>query len=189
MRWPATSVDARAWSAAAARLQAGEASLGEVGVAAVVAEADTAATDAEAGAEARDTEAISATEVDRVLTVDAPVTNNAFVWALAPEKPRRPRSRWWTVGAAFALLALFIWTRGTLPRLRVDQLMNFAWKFMLPLSLTNLFAAAAWHYMMPGPALPRWLICIMLVVGPYLLLGRSLFKSKQLTKRVYRYAE
>ena len=93
----------------------------------------------------------------------------------------------WFFAKLFALMALFIWTRGTLPRLRVDQLMNFAWKFMLPLSLTNLFAAAVWHYMPPG--LPRWLICIMLVVGPYLLLGRSLFKSKQLTKRVYRFAE
>jgi NADH-quinone oxidoreductase subunit H len=82
---------------------------------------------------------------------------------------------------------MFIWTRGTLPRLRVDQLMNFAWKFMLPLSLMNLLAAAVWHYMPPGA--PRWIVCALLVVGPYLLLGRGLFKNKQLAKRVYRYAE
>jgi NADH-quinone oxidoreductase subunit H len=87
----------------------------------------------------------------------------------------------------FVLLGLFIWTRGTLPRLRVDQLMNFAWKFMLPLTLINLMAAAIWHYMPQG--LPRWIICGMLVVGPYFLLGRGLFKSKHLAKRVYRYAD
>lgn len=37
---------------------------------------------------------------------------------------------------------LFIWTRGTLPRLRSDQLMAFAWKFMLPVALVNLFIIA-----------------------------------------------
>jgi NADH-quinone oxidoreductase subunit H len=37
---------------------------------------------------------------------------------------------------------LFIWTRGTLPRLRVDQLMSFAWKFMLPVALMNLVVIA-----------------------------------------------
>lgn len=37
---------------------------------------------------------------------------------------------------------LFIWTRGTLPRLRIDQLMAFAWKFMLPVALANLLLVA-----------------------------------------------
>ena len=37
-----------------------------------------------------------------------------------------------------ALIAVFIWVRGTLPRLRMDQLMGFAWKFMLPMALVNI---------------------------------------------------
>ena len=37
---------------------------------------------------------------------------------------------------------VFIWTRGTLPRLRIDQLMGFAWKFLLPLAVFNLFLVA-----------------------------------------------
>jgi NADH-quinone oxidoreductase subunit H len=37
---------------------------------------------------------------------------------------------------------VFIWTRGTLPRLRIDQLMTFAWKFLLPLALINLLIVA-----------------------------------------------
>lgn len=41
-----------------------------------------------------------------------------------------------------AFYFLFIWTRGTLPRLRSDQLMAFAWKFMLPVALLNLFVMA-----------------------------------------------
>ncbi len=37
-----------------------------------------------------------------------------------------------------AFYFIFIWTRGTLPRLRIDQLMSFAWKYLLPITLLNL---------------------------------------------------
>jgi NADH-quinone oxidoreductase subunit H len=32
---------------------------------------------------------------------------------------------------------VYVWVRGTLPRLRYDQLMGFGWKFLLPLSILN----------------------------------------------------
>ena len=44
------------------------------------------------------------------------------------------------------LIFVFIWIRGTLPRMRVDQVMNFAWKFMLPMAFACIIAAAVWHY-------------------------------------------
>src|SRR5580658_8969885 len=44
----------------------------------------------------------------------------------------------WFFGKMMAAIFVFIWVRGTLPRLRQDQLMNFAWKFVLPLTLLNL---------------------------------------------------
>ncbi|MCI0789474.1 MAG: NADH-quinone oxidoreductase subunit H, partial [Chloroflexi bacterium] len=40
------------------------------------------------------------------------------------------------------LAFIFSWIRATLPRLRIDQLLAFAWKFLLPLSIINLFATA-----------------------------------------------
>ena len=48
---------------------------------------------------------------------------------------------WFLLKVAFFAL-LFIWARATFPRLRVDQIMSFAWKFLFPLSIVNLFAVA-----------------------------------------------
>jgi len=93
----------------------------------------------------------------------------------------------WFFGKLLALIGLFIWIRSTLPRLRDDQLMNFAWKFMLPMALINLVTAGAWHFMSFGPV--RWLVSTILVVVPYLLLGRGLMRSKKLETRIYRFAE
>ncbi|MEI7473343.1 MAG: NADH-quinone oxidoreductase subunit NuoH [bacterium] len=48
----------------------------------------------------------------------------------------------WLVGKTYAIIFLIIWIRATLPRLRADQLMSFCWKFLLPVSLINLFVTA-----------------------------------------------
>ena len=41
------------------------------------------------------------------------------------------------IGKICSFLFLYIWIRGTLPRFRFDQLMNFGWKFLLPVALAN----------------------------------------------------
>ena len=50
----------------------------------------------------------------------------------------------WFVIKMYVMLFVFIWIRGTLPRLRYDQLMNFAWKRLLPLALLNVGATSVW---------------------------------------------
>jgi NADH-quinone oxidoreductase subunit H len=93
----------------------------------------------------------------------------------------------WFFGKLLGLVSLLIWVRGTLPRLRIDQLMNFAWKFMLPMALVNILAAAVWHVM--GPGIGRWAVCLLIVLGPYVALGRGLFRGKNIGVRTYRYAD
>ena len=48
----------------------------------------------------------------------------------------------WFLLKAFAVVFVLVWTRATWPRLRVDQIMGFAWKGLFPLSIVNLFLIA-----------------------------------------------
>ena len=92
----------------------------------------------------------------------------------------------WFFAKLLALIFAFIWVRGTLPRLRMDQLMNFAWKFMLPLSLINIFAAGVWHFMPSGIA--RWLVTAAILAFASFALSRSLRHNRLFQVRTYRYA-
>jgi NADH-quinone oxidoreductase subunit H len=96
-------------------------------------------------------------------------------------------SYFWFFAKLGALLFVFIWIRGTLPRMRVDHVMNFAWKFMMPMAFTCIIAAAVWHYQSHGLAGWLWSLGILLVV--YLALSRFLRTNKNLSTRTYRFAE
>src|SRR5438309_7711582 len=54
-------------------------------------------------------------------------------------------SYFWFFLKLSALLFVYIWVRGTLPRTRVDQIMNFAWTFMLTMAFTSIVAAIVWY--------------------------------------------
>jgi NADH-quinone oxidoreductase subunit H len=49
---------------------------------------------------------------------------------------------WWFLGKVYALILVFMWLRWTYPRVRFDQLLNINWKWLLPISLLNLFVTA-----------------------------------------------
>ena len=49
---------------------------------------------------------------------------------------------WWFLLKVYLLIFVMMWVRWTFPRLRFDQLMNFAWKYMIPIALLNLLVTA-----------------------------------------------
>ena len=48
----------------------------------------------------------------------------------------------WFTAKVFTFVFLFVWMRGTLPRVRIDQLMGFAWKWLIEIALLNVFVTA-----------------------------------------------
>jgi NADH-quinone oxidoreductase subunit H len=95
----------------------------------------------------------------------------------------------WFMGKLIGLIVFFIWVRGTLLRLRIDQLTRLAWKFLVPLTLLNVGNAAFWVLSAgwPGPLQPlRWALSAAIIVLPFVALGRRL--SAGFGPRLYRYA-
>lgn len=106
---------------------------------------------------------------------------------------------WWTfglekfvpgwmlfIGKMYAVYFLFIWFRGTLPRFRIDQLMAFAWKFLLPLAIVNFFAAALevliWreYEISAGIVLPIFAVVNFALAGALIVgWGRVMFRQFQ----------
>jgi len=59
----------------------------------------------------------------------------------------------WFVGKVVIVFFVIVWIRTTVPRLRIDQLMALAWKFLFPLALLNLLITAAEILVLPAVSL------------------------------------
>lgn len=92
----------------------------------------------------------------------------------------------WFLGKICFIAFTMVWVRATLPRLRIDHLMAFAWKFLLPMAFASFVAAACWHYAGRGAA--GWLLSLAIVGLPYVLLGLSFSRRFALTKRTYHFS-
>ncbi len=66
----------------------------------------------------------------------------------------------WFLIKVFAVFFLMVWTRTTLPRVRIDQLMGLAWKFLFPLAMINLIVTA-----IQVLALPEDMLWVMIPVN------------------------
>jgi NADH-quinone oxidoreductase subunit H len=75
----------------------------------------------------------------------------------------------WFFGKIFIFLFIFIWLRGTLPRMRYDQFMKFGWKVLIPVSLVWIMIVAVAKELRSNQDIPTQSLLIaaavLLVVG------------------------
>ena len=80
-------------------------------------------------------------EYVHMITISAVGANLFFGGWMSPVQ-FLPDSPLWFVLKLAAFLFFFVWLRGTLPRFRYDQLMDFGWKVLVPLAVLNLMVTA-----------------------------------------------
>ena len=96
----------------------------------------------------------------------------------------------WFIAKIFGLIAVMIWLRGTLPRLRVDQLMGFAWKFLLPLSILNILVAGFAHFIPQENIVPKVAVWVVSLGILYVAAkGLNQLNRPNVRPREYKYAE
>ena len=124
---------------------------------------------------------IQAAEFGGVLVVSALITT-LFLGGWAG--PWEDYLGWaWFMGKTLLIVAVFSWIRATFPRLRIDQIMAFSWKVMLPLSLINLAATTVEVYVLKSggiTTLELWIMAIinLVLAGVCLPLFGRLMKDK-----------
>ena len=69
----------------------------------------------------------------------------------------------WLIIKVIIVFFAMVWTRTTLPRLRIDQLMAFAWKFLFPMSIINLFITAL--QVLAGWPTELWWLMVMVNIA------------------------
>ena len=77
----------------------------------------------------------------------------------------------WFLLKVYAVVMVIFWVRGTFPRLRIDQLMAFAWKVMVPLSFLTIVITAVYKFY----AWPPWSLTLMSLAG-LLIIGYIIYR-------------
>jgi NADH-quinone oxidoreductase subunit H len=70
------------------------------------------------------------------------ITAIGLALILFPRANEFIQAPFWLLAKIFFFLFFYVWTRGTLPRFRYDQLMNIGWKLLLPVSIVNVIVTA-----------------------------------------------
>ncbi|HRV69981.1 MAG TPA: NADH-quinone oxidoreductase subunit NuoH, partial [Marmoricola sp.] len=90
----------------------------------------------------------------------------------------------WFFGKVMAFIFMFVWLRGTLPRLRYDQFMHFGWKVLIPISIVWLLVLATYRAIENTGGINRSVIYVIMAVLVILIVGLLLLDSKAEPEKV-----
>ncbi|MBC7631829.1 NADH-quinone oxidoreductase subunit NuoH [Aeromicrobium sp.] len=85
----------------------------------------------------------------------------------------------WFFGKTLFFIFMFVWLRGTLPRMRYDQFMNFGWKILIPVSLVWIIAVGLIRKLKNDDLLGQQTLVIVAVVAGVLVLATFLIPEKK----------
>jgi NADH-quinone oxidoreductase subunit H len=83
----------------------------------------------------------------------------------------------WLIIKIMVVFFVIIWIRATIPRLRIDQVLGFAWKFLLPLALINLVATAVQVYFLGNISIWIYAGINIVLLAVFVALWTKLFRS------------
>jgi NADH-quinone oxidoreductase subunit H len=93
----------------------------------------------------------------------------------------------WFFAKLAVVIMSYLWIRGTFPRVRIDQLMRFAWLCMIPMALLTIPAAAIWHF--TGRGFWSWVYTVPLLLVPWVIVTVIFNRRLAPANRTYHFAE
>lgn len=96
----------------------------------------------------------------------------------------------WFFAKLAVIIFSYLWVRATFPRVRIDQLMRFAWLVMIPMTLLTLPAAGIWALLQrEGHPVWAWVITVPLLLIPWVIMARIYNRRLAPATRTYHFAE
>jgi len=84
------------------------------------------------------------------------------------------------------LVFVSMWIRGTLPRVRIDQMMSLCWKYFVPISFIDLIGTAVWVAIWPdGNPIAAWMMLALGVAVAGLFVWRVVYFTKRSRMELY----
>jgi NADH-quinone oxidoreductase subunit H len=90
------------------------------------------------------------------------------------------------IGKIYFFYFGLIWLRGTWPRLRIDQLMSFAWKMLIPMALINIMVVMTEVLLWRELEWDNWVLAVFAVINIALMFGLVAFFFRLITRDFYR---